>query len=83
MISYRKGKWLADILVKAKTVKACINTMGTQRESRRSVNPILTKKTKTIPKSRKNRLDMYANIPRWCSVSAITREKTIKLGHWD
>ena len=37
------------------------------------------KKTKTISKSRKNRLDMCANIPRCCSVSAITREKTIKL----
>ena len=37
------------------------------------------KQTKTIPKSRKNRLDLYANIPRCCSVSAITREKTIKL----
>ena len=61
LISYRKGKWLEDMLVKAKTIKARINTMGTQRESRRSVNAILTKKTKTIPKSRKNRLDMYAN----------------------
>ena len=37
------------------------------------------KKTKTVSKSRKNTLDMCANIPRCCSVSAITREKTIKL----
>ena len=37
LISYRKGKSLKDI-VKAKTIKACINTMGTQRESRRFVN---------------------------------------------
>ena len=37
------------------------------------------KKTKTISKSGKNRLDMCANIPRCCSASAITREKTIKL----
>lgn len=37
-----------------------------------------TKKDK-VSKSRKNRLDMYANIPRCCPVSAITREKTIKL----
>ena len=37
------------------------------------------KKTKTVSKSRKNRLDMCANIPRCSSVSAITREKTIKL----
>ena len=32
VISYSKGKWLEDMLVKAKTIKACINTMGT-RES--------------------------------------------------
>ena len=38
-----------------------------------------TKKTKTLSKSGKNRLAMCANIPRCCSVSAITREKTIKL----
>ena len=38
-----------------------------------------TKKTKTVSKNRKNRLDMCVNIPRCCSVSAITREKTIKL----
>ena len=37
------------------------------------------KKTKTISKSRKNRLDMHANIPRFCSVSAITREKNNKI----
>ena len=37
------------------------------------------KKTKTVSKSRKNRLDMCASIPRCCSVSAIMREKTIKL----
>ncbi|CAH3124378.1 unnamed protein product [Porites lobata] len=33
----------------------------------------------SIPKSRKNRLDMCPNIPRCCSLSAITREKAIKL----
>ena len=38
---------------------------------------------KTVSKSRKNRLDMCANIPRCCSASAITREKTIKLWRWD
>ena len=36
--SYRKGKSLKDMLVKANTIKACINTMGRQQESRRSVN---------------------------------------------
>ena len=40
------------------------------------------KKTKTISKSGKNRLDMCPNIPRCCWVSAITREKTIKLRPW-
>lgn len=34
---------------------------------RRSGNRL--KKTKTVSKSRKNRLDMCANIPRCCSVS--------------
>ena len=38
-----------------------------------------TKKDKGSLKKQKNRLDMCANIPRCCSVSAITREKTIKL----
>ena len=42
LISYRKGKSLKDMLVLSKTIKALINTMGTQRESCRSVNPILT-----------------------------------------
>ena len=42
LISYRKGKSLKDMLVLSKTIKAFINTMGTQRESGRSVNPILT-----------------------------------------
>ena len=42
LISYRKGKSLKDMLVLSKTIKAFINTMGTQRESCRSVNPILT-----------------------------------------
>ena len=36
-------------------------------------------KTKTISKSRKKSLDMCAYIPRCCSVSATTRDKTIKL----
>jgi len=38
-----------------------------------------TKKDKDNLKKQKNRLDMCANIPRCCSVSAITREKIIKL----
>ena len=39
-----------------------------------------TKKDKNNPKKQiKNRLDLYANIPRCCSVSAITREKRKKL----
>ena len=37
------------------------------------------KKDKDRLKKQKNRLDMCANIPRCCSVSPITRDKTIKL----
>ena len=36
-----------------------------------------TKNAKTVSKSRK--IDLCANIPRCCSVSAITRQKTMKL----
>ena len=38
-----------------------------------------TNKDKDNLKKQKNRLEKCANIPRCCSVSAITREKTIKL----
>ena len=43
--------------------------------NRRSKNR--PKETKTVSKSRKIRLDMCANIPRCCLVSAIQRAKTI------
>ena len=46
LISYRKGKSLKDMLVKAKAIKALINTMGTQRGSCSSVKPIQTCTTK-------------------------------------
>ena len=79
LISCRKGKWtLKDMLVKA-DYKGLYQHNGHTVGVAQVCQPHLTKKTKTVPKSRKNRLYMYANIPRCCWVSAITREKTIKL----